>query len=57
MSSEPLLGAIRAIPLQGQAVWPLALPAVTLQHGARARQDGSAGIVSALGVGEGENGL
>ena len=57
MSSEPLLGAIRAILLQGQAVWPLALPAVTLQHGARARQDGSAGIVSALGVGEGENGL
>lgn len=38
MSSELLLGAIRAIPLWGRAVWPLVLP-VTRQHGARARQE------------------
>lgn len=71
MPSEPLLGAVSAIPLRGRAVWPLVLPA-TRQHGARAQQEhslgggrmagraspgGSGGIVSALGVGEGENGL
>lgn len=53
MPSEPLLGAVSAIPLRGRAVWPLVLPA-TRQHGARAQQEHSlGGGRMAVGTGRG----